>query len=313
VEECLSGLSEGAGALHGLMWTLAFSYIVLLVLNAISATTLLLSHFAFESLEDNLVVHALTSSRALCTLMSFTVLTFLLQLIRLGYTISLQGALAFLASVCNRGPGVVYLAQELIYTMGNASAASGGGGFNPYSKAMPYGSHVASSDYVDTDAMVSRIDLMKYCKASGNGKDGSGSLLLWGCFLSVVSQALMAIALNGEKERVIVHEQHEMQGFLAAAQDEAQGALKRISKVVGQDRIDSFSHAMEEARDQVTGHSRGAMEQFRGQMSGHGARATGLAQQMHNGASGMACGAAMGAGHMMVDAAVALESRQFKP
>jgi len=305
IEECLSGLSEGVDAFHGLMWTLVFSYIVLLVLNAISAATLLLSHFAIESLEDNFVMHCLTSSRALGTLMSFTVLTFLLQLIRLGYTISLQGAFAFLSAICNRGPGVVYLAQELIYTMGNASLSSGGQStFNPYSKAMPYGAHVASSGYLDMDTLSSRIDLMKYCKSSDNGKDGSGSLLLWGCLLSVVSQALMAVALNGEKERVIVHEQHEMTGFLAAAQDEVQGAFSRMSKVV-QHPMSSFSHAMDEAR----GHGRGAMEQLRDQVTGHRARATGFAQQMHDGVSGAAAGAAKGAGHLMVDAAVAMESR----
>jgi len=42
---------------------------------------------------------------------------------------------------------------------------------------------------------------------------GGQMALFWvGCMLALVSQALMAIALNGEKERVAVHEQQEQVG-----------------------------------------------------------------------------------------------------
>merc|ERR1719296_509119 len=107
---------------------------------------------------------------------------------------------------------------------------------------MPYGHHIASSAFLDVKSMTFRLDLLQYCKMSGSGKDGSGVFLLMGCFLSVLSQALMAIALNGEKERVTVHEEHEVEGLMHSVKHDSQSAMKLLS-AAAHDPSGAFGHA----------------------------------------------------------------------
>merc|ERR1740121_225176 len=62
VGACLAGLDDGAGPVLGLVSATLFSDVTIPALNAVSASVLLLSHFACSSLEENKVVHAITAS-----------------------------------------------------------------------------------------------------------------------------------------------------------------------------------------------------------------------------------------------------------
>merc|ERR1719401_876545 len=146
--------------------------------------------------------------------MCLTWVTFGLQLFRVGYVLTLHGVLASLAYICNLGPGVVYLAQELVYAMGNATMNSRGAPlYAPYSEK-PYGKHYASSPYIDVGDMVLNFNFMEYCKDTDASRDAAAGSVLYGCFMTLFRQALMAMALNAEKARIRVHDLHEQEHTL---------------------------------------------------------------------------------------------------
>eukprot|EP00443_Scrippsiella_acuminata_P131511 CAMPEP_0115747644 /NCGR_PEP_ID=MMETSP0272-20121206/93267_1 /TAXON_ID=71861 /ORGANISM="Scrippsiella trochoidea, Strain CCMP3099" /LENGTH=336 /DNA_ID=CAMNT_0003192639 /DNA_START=432 /DNA_END=1441 /DNA_ORIENTATION=+ len=129
------------------------------------------------------------------------------------------------------GPGVVYLGQELIYAMGNATATTtlqGTSSMNANSQ--PYGVHLASSPYISMDALIHNFDLLTYCKDTDGGRDAGADMVLWGCFLTLASQALIVMALNGEKSRVSVHDLHE------------QHNLFQMTKQLGTQATGAFEH-----------------------------------------------------------------------
>mmetsp|Transcript_71251 Transcript_71251/g.204405 ORF Transcript_71251/g.204405 Transcript_71251/m.204405 type:complete len:493 (-) Transcript_71251:46-1524(-) len=212
VQACLTGLGGGAGPLQGLMNSLTINYCVIVTLNITSTAAIWLSFFHCDFLEYHWK-NVITSARSLCWLLGLTYTTFCFQLLRVGYALTMHGVLACLAYICNLGPGVVYLAQELVYAMGNATATSGASGvYSPYGDRA-YGSHSASSMYFSMDDLVTKFDILTYCKDTDEGRDAGASAVMLGCFFTLISQSLMVAALSGEKARVSVHDLHEQHGL----------------------------------------------------------------------------------------------------
>jgi len=208
VNSCLAGLAGGAGPLQGLMGSLVVHYCIIILVNAASVTAIWLSFFHCQCLDSRLTQN-FTSARSLFFLMCLAFLTFTFQIVRLGYAVTMHGILAFLGYICNMGPGVVYLGQQLVYAMGNATITSESGTFTPRNMDMSYGHHTATTSFFSMDAMVTRLDILRYCKDSDGGRDAAASMVMTGCLLALVSQALMTAALCAEEARVGVHDLHE--------------------------------------------------------------------------------------------------------
>lgn len=207
VKDCLEGMGGGAASLTGMVNLSTFIYTTILLLNVTSMAAIWLSFFHCEKFE-NAFKHALTSSRSLCWLRIVCSVSFVVQIFRSGYAMAFHGSVAFLAFLCNQGPGVVYLAQELIYAIGNSSTP--GDELDFVQGAHRYGYHAASSPYLDVGRALTGMNLDSYCTESGS-EDAAANVVVSCVIMSIISQALMVCALNGEKERVTVHELHEHQ------------------------------------------------------------------------------------------------------
>jgi len=228
LSSCLEGLGPGVSRLQNLLFTLMVNYSAIITVNVASTVVVWLSFFDCDTLECDLK-HKLTSARSLSILLGAVWVTFFMQLFRLGYAMTLHGVLAGLAYICNLGPGVVYLAQELVYAMGNATE-TGAAVYSPYGREA-YGRHYAWSLYIDVGEMVKNFNFERYCEDTDHGKDDGAGSVMYGCLLTLLSQALMAMALSGEKARVVVHDLHEKHTLVGMAQQiggQAQHSIEQL-------------------------------------------------------------------------------------
>merc|ERR1712176_1081541 len=105
------------------------------------------------------------------------------------------------------GPGIINPSQELVLDL-NASTVSG-------VQIGTYGSKtVHDTPLVSIKSIIRDLDVQKFCdsvpEAAQNNTRFTPAITFWfGFLIVVISQALMAQALHGEKERVSVHETYD--------------------------------------------------------------------------------------------------------
>lgn len=206
LQDALHGVGHGGGRLLSLTSSIVFDFISVVVLNVISAVIICLSTFEFEYTNTNhSAMRCLTSSAALCFMRVASFFSFLAQLTLTQFFMVAFVMVAFLSYLCSMGEGVVYQAQELVYAIGNQTS-SASSVYNPYGEAPVI--NATDTPVISTQKIISHLNIESFCTRSKGV--GSAHASFWiGCLLTVVSQALMTTALQGEKERVSVHEAHE--------------------------------------------------------------------------------------------------------
>merc|ERR1712039_305487 len=91
---------------------------------------------------------------------------------------------------CQAGEGVVKQTQELIYAIGNTTTSNGQNAINPFASPPE---EVEDTPLISMQDIISKLGMNVYCKYST--KLGKTAIYFWlGCFITVVSQALMALA-----------------------------------------------------------------------------------------------------------------------
>mmetsp|Transcript_8859 Transcript_8859/g.20827 ORF Transcript_8859/g.20827 Transcript_8859/m.20827 type:complete len:250 (+) Transcript_8859:100-849(+) len=208
----LGGLPDAAQPyLDALSFDCACVVASAVLLNFGSVTVLCLSTFECNCLKNSKLMHCLTQATSLCCWCFLTWCTFLLQLVMSTFAMVWFVMMDFLVFLCSSDQPTLQQAQNLLYDFGNLTDVE-----HPGLVFHPYGvKDVRDTPIVSLKALAKHLDLLQFCSSEHGGLLDNGSAYFWmGCLLTVVSQALMAIALNGEKERVSVHELHEREGFL---------------------------------------------------------------------------------------------------
>lgn len=181
-------------------------------LNGFSCLTLCLSTFDCVHTSKLECIHAITSSTSFCVLRICAFVMFVAQLIfNQTQAVSLGGA-AIIAYICQMGSTTVFHAQEVIWEIGNFTL-KGYDPYDPYRTGSVARAQSADTPYVQLSKIFQSLDLSASCP---------NSEVMWRTFmifwlaslLSLASQVIMAIALNGEKERVNVHEQYAQSPIL---------------------------------------------------------------------------------------------------
>jgi hypothetical protein len=221
VNKALQDMGGGAGladAARGSVPQLGFS----LLLNGVACTAICLSQFDCQSAMKHSCTHSLTSSTSFCVLRVVCFLTFLAEM-SFSFIVLIGTVGVFVLDfICRMGSTTVYHAQEVIWEMGNFTA-TGKDPFDPYSTGNFSDAKAADTPIFSLSKTMQTLDLNGFCPHAS--LLGGQMALFWvGCVLALVSQALMAIALNGEKERVAVHEQHE-EASMGGARGEAMNLL----------------------------------------------------------------------------------------
>lgn len=205
--DCAFAIGEGANFLASVVRILPLNYTLLLLMNIVSVGAVWFSFFHCDKL-DGKVLHCLTSPRSLCALQIVVSGSFLLQLVVLPFLLTLSGWASLLSYMCNLGQLVVTQAQELVWAMGNdtSPSASSVQAFNPYGDKPVVN---RSLPLVGIQDVVEHLQIQRFCDTAPAG-DSSVLYVCCACLLVAASQALMASALNAEKERALVHETHDL-------------------------------------------------------------------------------------------------------
>jgi len=178
-----------------------------MILNIVSFMAICCSTFHFEQAMKFDVVHSLTSSTAFCVLRIAAFTTFLVQLACSSLMLVGMSSVLTLDFICHMGSTVQFHAQEVIWEIGNFTL-TGRDPFDPYHTGNLGETKAADTRFVSVASMMQHLSLERFCPYSENV--GAQLFIFWSSGIaSLVSQALMAIALNGEKERISVHEEHE--------------------------------------------------------------------------------------------------------
>mmetsp|Transcript_46781 Transcript_46781/g.99998 ORF Transcript_46781/g.99998 Transcript_46781/m.99998 type:complete len:270 (+) Transcript_46781:73-882(+) len=202
----LKNMGHGAGKLDVLAQSVDLNFGVIVFMNAVCALLICLSMFDCVHLQKHAALHLLTSSTSLCWWRILAWLTFMVQIVMSEFFMIIVVLVCLLTYICHAGEGVVYQTQELIYAIGNTTLETGAL-FSPYGKPA---TNVSDTPVISTKDMVTHLDMQRYCADAQGAHLGKAAITFWaGCFITALSQALMAVALNGEKERVSVHESYE--------------------------------------------------------------------------------------------------------
>mmetsp|Transcript_9020 Transcript_9020/g.26544 ORF Transcript_9020/g.26544 Transcript_9020/m.26544 type:complete len:253 (+) Transcript_9020:3-761(+) len=212
-EKALHAIGPGAAGLGSMSSSLSLNFVVILLLNVIGTAVICLSTFELRSLTTSSIMHCMTKSTSLCWWSLLSWCTFLVQLVMSNFVMVAFVMINFLAYVCHSGDAVVAQTQDLIWSIGNMTDKSGAG-YNPWGNRP-----VSDTPIISLEKIVAHLNLAKFCGHAE--KLDTASTYFWvGMLLTVVSQALMTTSLNGEKERVSVHEMHEYEasesGYTAA-------------------------------------------------------------------------------------------------
>jgi len=178
-----------------------------MILNLVSFTCVCMSTFHFEQAMKFSIAHTMTTSTAFCVLRIAAFVTFLVQLASSSLMLVGMSSVLFLDFICHTGSTVQFHVQEVIWEIGNFTL-TGRDPFDPYHTGNLGETQAADTKFVSVASMMQHLSLEKFCPYSENV--GTQLFIFWNSAIaSLVSQALMAIALNGEKERISVHEEHE--------------------------------------------------------------------------------------------------------
>lgn len=198
-----------AAPVRALSGKMCWDLVLVLLLNACSAGAVCLSNFECPALMKLSVVHCLTTSSSLCVWSLLAWCSFLAQVSATTLGMVWFVMVDFLTFLCQADAQTLTKAQGLLYGLGNMTTAPQAAGFHPFAAK-----HIKDTPFISLKAVAKHLNVVNYC-GSGNAPHLDSLLFhFWfACLLTVVSQALMAVALNGEKERVAVHEQHESEGL----------------------------------------------------------------------------------------------------
>jgi len=213
-----------------------YCHIPVLMLNFIGAMAVWLSFFHCKCLPES-VVDCMTASRSLCVLRVLVMISFGFDLLASQVILVWRCVLSALSFVCGTSAGLMNEAQEVVQAARTAlqqRAASGNTG---------------ATSSLGFAGLFAGLDLPTYCASSGGQQEEEGSARITvACLLAVVAQVLLAMALNGEKERADVHEQH--QGIVGMLHDEADAVNSLLSNSEMVQNLSSRAHRLEdEAKD----------------------------------------------------------------
>jgi len=206
VEEAFRSMGSGS-ELRGSGVRTVVHLTISMILNLVSFCSIGLSTFHFEQAMKFRWAHTMSSSTAFCTLRITASLTFLVQLLCSSFIMVGMTSVLSLDLICHMGSTARFHAQEVIWEIGNFTL-TGKDPFDPYRTGSSAAVKAADTRFVSVARMAQHLELDRFCPHSENL--GNQMFTFWlGSIISLVSQALMAIALNGEKERVNVHEEND--------------------------------------------------------------------------------------------------------
>mmetsp|Transcript_59281 Transcript_59281/g.105374 ORF Transcript_59281/g.105374 Transcript_59281/m.105374 type:complete len:285 (-) Transcript_59281:301-1155(-) len=210
VDSALKSMGDGAG-MDGYAHNTVIHVTISMLISAFACLCICLSTFDCVEGSEGGFVHKVTGSTAFCVMRIITFFAFLVELAFSSAMLLAVGVVFFLDFLCRMGSTTLFHAQEVIWEIGNFTL-TGTDPFDPYRTGNFTDAKLADTPVFSIAKLTQSLNLAEFCP---NAKYlGNYVLLFWlACVLGVVSQALMAIALNGEKERVSVHEQHEAVGL----------------------------------------------------------------------------------------------------
>mmetsp|Transcript_44665 Transcript_44665/g.133400 ORF Transcript_44665/g.133400 Transcript_44665/m.133400 type:complete len:247 (-) Transcript_44665:209-949(-) len=185
-----------------LVWNLALVFL----LNAVAAGVVCLSTFECPSVHRMGIVQCLTKASTLCFLSFLALCSFVVQLLVSTFGIVWFVMVDFLAFTCRLGPQTISEAQDVLYGLGNLTHPGGAGAaFHPVGVK-----HIKDTHFISLKDMAEQLNIVQLCGSGSAPGLASVVMHFWfACLLTVVSQALMAVALSGEKERIATHDLHE--------------------------------------------------------------------------------------------------------
>jgi len=248
-DRALHDMGGGAGlenAVKGTVPHLGFS----LLLNGIACMAICLSQFDCQAAMKYSCTHTLTSSTSFCVLRVICFLSFLGEMMFSFVVLIGTVGVFVLAFICRMGSTTVYHAQEVVWEIGNFTL-TGKDPFDPYSTGNYTDAKAADTPIFSMSKTMQTLDLNNFC-LHAEYLGGQMALFWVGCVLALVSQALMAIALNGEKERVAVHEQHEA-ATMGGARGEAMNLLGQAGSGA-QGAMSGFQNSLNQYRAGAPGH-----------------------------------------------------------
>jgi len=214
MDEALTTMGDGAG-FDGYAHNTIFHITISLLINGFACLCVCLSSFDCTEAAPGSCVHKITSSTCFCVMRIITFLTFIVEMLFSSAITIMMAAVLFLGFICRMGSTTIFHTQEVIWEIGNFTL-TGTDPFDPYRTGNYTDAKLADTPVFSIAQLSQHLNLANFCP--GAKPVGGSVLLFWmACILGAVSQALMAIALNGEKERVSVHEQHEAAGLTGAA------------------------------------------------------------------------------------------------
>jgi len=255
VEEAFQSMGRGSPLRDASVRTviqLCFSLLV----NLVGFFNICLSTFHCESMMQFFFAHMATTSHAFCILRMISFTTLLVQLFLSSEILVGAGVALFLNFVCHLGSTTRFHVQEVIWEIGNFTK-TGRDPFDPYRTGSMQEANSADTHFISVARLLQHLDLDHFCYFSGNLE--SSMTLFWLCSLaSHVSQVLMTIALNGEKERVGVHEENDEAAQHGLSSEDGIALLSRgLNQGVSQSRMvmqDTASRAAAYAGAVTPGH-----------------------------------------------------------
>lgn len=231
-----------------------FAQLILsMIINGFACLCVCLSTFdCIHAMKYN-CVHSITSSTCFCIMRIICFLTFLVQTALANVMTCGFVGMSVLAYICSMGSTTVFHAQEVIWEVGNFTR-TGVDPFDPYRTGNFQVAKAADTPGISASKTFQHLELAAFCP---NGKVLAGAVgVFWmACVLSLVSQALMAIALNGEKERVSVHEQHEAAGGVSTRDiTENMGLLGSTVQASAMSGLQNFQNSYDQYARGARGH-----------------------------------------------------------
>lgn len=212
---CCTGLGSQAGAvLTHVLWTSVIGYMLIVPFNVMAAYVVCLSFFESVPLKIRLF-QGMTTSGGLRTLQLITQFCFFLCLMGSQLLLVWLCGLSLLGHICSNS-AVIAPAQMLVMAMGKSPADLLDQFFAPADPATGF--------TVTMRQVLQDLNLSSYCSSLG-----TANVPMWyiwmGSSLLVISQALLSVALRGEKQRVHVHELVEADMGLGHMAGEAMSGL----------------------------------------------------------------------------------------
>lgn len=199
-----------AESLQRLSERLETDFAVVAALNAFLTAVVCFSNYdcCSTATRTGSFIHCLSKANMLFIWSCLAWCTFLVQLLGGTFSVVWFVMVDFLDWLCQTDAPTIAKAQELIWKLGNMTHAQETSQFHNY------GHHIADTPFISLEHMSKSLNLPVLCSSENyEGLDHIVNHFWIACLLTTVSQAFMAVAMNGEKERVAVHELHESESM----------------------------------------------------------------------------------------------------